>query len=157
MYRFFFIIFLCCKAMTFAQNPGPQELEGVGNFIKSFEAAWNTHNSQALSSLWAQDGDLITPWGRWIMGPAQIEKHFEKEKLGPFGKSQIFMSIDSSRAFNPQAIVMDVTIRLQNIVDPKNEWPPSLLQHGTFLLVKNKDQWKIVSARIYQFQHASMN
>ena len=38
------------------------------------------HNSQVLASLWMEDGDLMTPWGRWIKGQSQIQKHFDQEK-----------------------------------------------------------------------------
>ena len=124
----------------------------INSFLQSLESAWNAHNSNSLASLWTSNGDLITPWGRWIVGSLQIEKHFDKQKTGPLGKGKVELSLDSMRYLTAQLAVLDVTIKLSNILDPQGELPPNLLQHAVFILTKENDLWKIVSLRVYQFQ-----
>lgn len=153
MLRFLFITLWITTAMTFAQNVGSQPSPDVNELLKAFDAAWNSHNSKALSSLWLEDGDLITPWGRWIMGQGQIEKHFEQENTGPFGKSTLSQSVDAVRYLTPQLVAMDASLRINNILDPSGgSITSSLLQHAFYLLTNKENQWKILSARIYMFQ-----
>lgn len=152
MFRFLFIILGISSAMTFAQNPPSNDSAGINGFIDSFDAAWNSHNYQAMATLWKEDGDLITPWGRWMMSQGQIEKYFAQEAKGPFGKSTITQSIDSSRFVTPQIVFLDATMRVNGIVDAKGNIPPSLIQHASYLVTKIGNQWKIIAARIYQFQ-----
>ncbi len=153
MFRFLFSILLISNAMTFAQNESTYSSSNaaaeMNEFISSFNAAWNTQNSQALSSLWREDGDLMTPWGRWIIGRGQIERYFEQEKKGPFGKSTIEQSIDNTRLLTAQLALLDASIKLNNINDLGTS---NLLQHGTYLLTQVDHKWKIVSARIFHFQ-----
>lgn len=152
MFRFLFSILWISSAMTFAQIQAFDDSAGINEFINAFDAAWNTHNSQAMASLWKEDGDLITPWGRWIMSQSQVEKHFAQEKTGPFGKSTMQQIIDSTRFLTPQIALLDATIRINGIVDPKGNIPPTLIQHGTYFMTKIDNKWKIIAARIFEFQ-----
>lgn len=152
MFRFLFIIISFSSAMIFAQQESTIDSSGITTFIEAFDAAWNTHNSPAIASLWLEDGDVMIPWGQWIMGRNQIEKHFQKESTGPFGKSKIEQSIDAIRFLNPENAVVDTTFKIEGVSDPNGVIPPSLLQHTVYILKKANNQWKIVSARMYLFQ-----
>lgn len=153
MVRFLFSLFLWVSASLFAQNELPLASVEINNFLQSFDAAWNTHNTKALVSLWSPQGDFMTPQGRWIMNPTQLEKHFKSGKLGFYGKSTISQSLDAARLLNLELVIVDSTVRLDKGVkdDPLN----SLLQHAVYILIKNKEQWKILSLRMYQFQPQS--
>jgi uncharacterized protein (TIGR02246 family) len=154
MFRILFIILVFSSAMTFAQtqNETFNESAGTDTFLNDFNGAWNTHNAKAMASLWTDDGDLMTPWGQWIMSRSQIEKYFDKEQKGPFGKSTIIQTIDGTRFLTPQHILLDTTIKLDGILDRKGGLPTSLLQHGVYVLIKKDNKWQIVSARIFMFQ-----
>lgn len=156
MFRFLFIILGFSSAMIFAQNEA-NDAKAIEEFIQSFDTAWNSHNPKALASLWKEDGDLMTFWGRWMMGQSQIEKHFEQEKTGPFGKSTIQQSIDSKRFLTPQIVFIDATIKINNIDDPSGNIPSNLVEHGTYLLTKINNRWKILALRMYQFQAHEVN
>lgn len=152
MLRFFFIILALSSAIRFVhteearqmKEPSGQMDQNLSLFINSFDAAWNAHNFQALASLWHTDGDLITPWGQWIVGMSQIEKFFEQEMNTPRGKTNIHQTIDATRSLTPYLISLDVTIRSNH--------PQSPVQHGVYLLTNVSGKWKILSARIFQFQ-----
>lgn len=174
MFHFLFITSLFLSAMLFAENitspPSPitiisspaqsqpsfkgsnEEAQGVSIFMQSFEVAWNTRNISALASLWNPDGDLITAWGRWMMGPLQIEKYFNKESQGSLGKTQIHLSIDATRFINPQIVIIDATLRMTHVLNTKGESTDGFLQHALFVLTKVNKDWKITSLRLYQFQ-----
>ncbi len=152
MFRFLFIILGLSSAMTFAQPPSAPDKLGVDAFIQNLSTAWNSHQPKTISNFWVEDGDLITPWGRWMIGQNKIEKYFEQESQGPFAKSVIHQTVDSRRIVSAESVFVDASIRITGIQDPKGYIPPDLLQHAVYLLKKVNDQWKIVSARIYMFQ-----
>lgn len=151
MFRFLFITLWLSSAMIFAQPRSSNDSSGVGEFINAFNAAWNSHNPKAIADFWVGDGDLITPWGRWIISKSQIESHFEQEKKG-----MIQQSIDSKRFLTPQFAYLDTTIKL-NFTEQKENSPPAILQHGVYLLGKVGNEWKIISLRIFQFQSTGPN
>lgn len=155
MFRFLFIISAFSSAIIFAQPTTASGSLEVNQWLASFDAAWNSHNPQALSALWMKNGDLITPWGRWIMSQEQVEKHFSKEMAGSLSKMTIQQSIDSSRMLTPEYAFVDATIKLHGIADSKGEAPPPVLQHGVYVLKKIDHQWKIAAARMYLFESSS--
>ncbi len=158
MFRFLFITLWISSAMIFAQHEGMDEAShGITNFINVFDSAWNAHDSKALSALWIESGDLITPWGQWIRGQSQIAKYYDQEKMGPFGKSTIQQSIDTSRFLTPQLVQVDATIKLSGIEDSKGFFPSKLVLHGVYVLAKIDHSWQLVSARIFQFQSRPQN
>ncbi|MBS4170779.1 MULTISPECIES: hypothetical protein [unclassified Neochlamydia] len=154
MARFLFSLFLWASTSLFAQNELPLASTEINNFLHSFDVAWNTHNTKALMSLWSTQGDFMTPQGRWIMNPTQLEKHFESGKLGFYGKSTISQSLDAARLLNLELVIVDSTVRLNK--GDKNDPLNSILQHAVYILIKNKEQWKILSLRMYQFQPQSV-
>jgi uncharacterized protein (TIGR02246 family) len=153
MFRFLFSILCLSSAMIFGQNDSINESLGISHVVESFDSAWNSQNHKALASLWTNDGDLITPWGRWIRGRTQIEKYFIQEKDGPLEKSKLQQSIDSTRFLTPELILLDTTFTLSGVKDPRANDHSTLAQHGVYLLSKVDNQWKITSLRIFQFQH----
>src|ERR1043166_3583311 len=45
-------------------------------------AAWNKHDPKLMASFWAEQGDLIDPFGKRAQGPEAIEKFFQGEHTG---------------------------------------------------------------------------
>src|SRR5262249_6545605 len=74
-----------------------------------FAATWNRHDPKALAAFWAEDGDLINPWGRLATGRAEIEKLFQDEQ-GPAGmlRATTFdVKSDTVRFVSPDVAVDD--------------------------------------------------
>lgn len=151
MFRFLSIILWASFATLFANegNLPANNNKEIAEFMQNFDKAYNTHNAKEIANFWVPNGDLITAWGRWMMGRAQIEKNFEAEKNTPMGRSSIQQTVDFNRALSPDLSSADVTIKMS--IPTENNQQQFLLLRGVYLLTKVEGEWKILSARLYQF------
>lgn len=154
MFRFLSIILWASLATIFANESEPafNDPKAIAELIQNFDKAWNSHIPKEIAGFWTSEGDLMTPYGRWIMGRNQIEKHFEMEKGTRIGRSNIQQSVDINRFLSPDLAMVDATVRVSVPGDPKGQNAQFLLQHGIYILTKEDGKWKIQSARLYQFQ-----
>jgi uncharacterized protein (TIGR02246 family) len=152
------LLSLTC-AMAFSQEPVPKKTSPISTeetdlaaLIHSYDAAWNSHDPNKLADLWVPEGDLITPWGRWILGKEQIIKYLDVLKSKSYEKSIMFQSIDLTRALTKEIAIVDTTIRITGVNSPYQEEGTPLIQHGVYVAAKISDKWMIVSNRIFMFQ-----
>lgn len=152
MFRFLSIILGLTCATLFAEEtrPGANNSPAVTEFMQNFDKALNSHNPAEIANFWAPNGDLMTPWGRWMMGRTQIQKYFESERSGPMSGSMTQQNVDLNRQLSPDLISVDATVRVA-VPDSKGS-EHFLLQHGVYVLTKIDGQVKILSARLYEFQ-----
>src|SRR5438874_448023 len=68
--------------LTAARADQKEEDAAIHKRHDEWTVAWDKHDPKLLASFWAEDGDLINPWGRHAKGPAEIEKLFTDEHTG---------------------------------------------------------------------------
>lgn len=121
--------------------------------ILAFTKAWNAHDAKAMAALWADDGDLLDPWGKWAKGRNAVARAFTEDQSGRFKESTINQRIDGVRFLGPLAIV-DTSARLTGGKDADGKPMEALDHHVMWVMQKQgSNDWKIVAARPYMLQH----
>lgn len=112
-----------------------------------FAVAWNKHDPKAMAMLWAEDGDLINPFGRIARGRREIELLFADEHSTYTKDTMYTLDIRWIRMVKPDVAVAtwDATISGMKTGDG-SDMPP--LEHMvTVVLVKREGKWWTLAAR----------
>jgi uncharacterized protein (TIGR02246 family) len=127
------------------KNSQQEEFQKIAN---DFESAWNQHNPQAFTNLWAEDGNLISPWGGEFTGRKEIEQHFAEEHGDSMKNSEMNISVRNVRFIDPEVAFVDADITLSGMTVGGEKADP-LHDHAIFLVVKRDGKWQILVARPY--------
>ena len=100
-----------------------------------------------MASAWAEDGDLITPWGRACKGRSQVLQNFREEQEGPMKRSNHQMKIGSIRFAANDVAIVDADCAISGASGPDGEAMPAMNPHVTMMLSKAGGDWKILAAR----------
>jgi len=111
-------IFLCVVAAMFASIC----LEATGGGMKAidakdkaaiearvneFIAAWNVHDAKAMAATFAENADLINPFGKNPSGRVEIEKLFVEEQGGVMKGSTYTLQSTAIREISPGVALAD--------------------------------------------------
>lgn len=119
--------------------------------IAGFQGAWAKHDYKAMAGFWAEDGDLINPWGRVAKGRAEVEKLFQDEQTGPLKTTEWNPNITSWRMLDKDAAVVDLDAAMTHMVGPDGKPAPDWAHHVFFVAVSKAGKWWFASARPYEF------
>jgi uncharacterized protein (TIGR02246 family) len=128
-----------------------QETHSVERAIEEFVAAWNAHDPKAMAAKWAEDGDLITPWGDLCRGGEQVQEHFAEELRGVMKTSAMEMMLASVRWIADNIVVVDAECTISRMSDVVGREMPVLQPHIVLVMSKINDGWQVLSARPYEF------
>lgn len=124
----FSVLCLCgAFACSSRSTVKPQEIS-VQDLLKCFVTAWNRHNAEAIAALWADDGDLITPWGLWGKGKAAVQMIFEKEQAVFFSTSTIKQEVNNVRSIGEAGVWVDAPSIITGVATPDGNESPPLMQ-----------------------------
>src|SRR6202163_3356841 len=105
------------KGRSTAAKISSREEESIRKQIDEFVAAWNRHNPQAMSMVYAEDADLINPFGRVAKSRTEIEKLFKEEHAGTLKNSHLALKSSGLRFLSPDAAVSDHTFEVTGAQD----------------------------------------
>jgi uncharacterized protein (TIGR02246 family) len=117
----------------------PEDEKAVRQAIKDFNDADNGHDGKALAGLFSADGDLLTPAGERLSGPAQIETSVKAPQIWSESGPALMRSI-RVRFLRPDVAVIDAERAVYGSTGGS-------AHHLTFLLTKEDGQWRIASCR----------
>ncbi len=123
---------------------------GIDQEIKTrgdeFTKAWNNHDPKAMAALWLNDGDVISPFGRWAKGRSEVEKLFREEHTTFMKNSTTTMECKDIRTFGPDLVLSEWEQHLRNVEtgDPNRT---SIRVHVTLLLQRQGGTWYTAAAR----------
>lgn len=128
-----------------------QEKQQIQSRIDEFTAAWNRHDAEQMSAIWAEDGDLINPSGRHAQSRAEVKKLLADEHASVMKQSKHEMKVASVRMVGDVALVdMDSTVTGMRNPEGGADLPP--LKLHIFAVMKQQDgKWMILSARPYSY------
>lgn len=113
---------------------------------QEFIAGWSKNDFKALAALWAEDGDLINPFGRVAKGRAEVEKLFQDEQTTVMKGSTFTVHSESIREIAPDVAIADWESEITGMQSPQGAIPP-LKNHVTIVFVKKGGQWWVAAAR----------
>jgi uncharacterized protein (TIGR02246 family) len=128
-----------------------QDVAAIERRLGDFVAAWNRHEPAQMASVWQDDGDLISPWGRIAKGRDQVQAQFREEQAGPMKTCNHQMSITSVRLVSGDVAVVDSECTLTGMRDQSGKELPPYKPHVTLVLSKKDGQWGVLCARPYAF------
>lgn len=121
---------------------------------EDFAAAWNRHDAKTMAQIWAPEGDLINPFGRFAKGRGPIEKLFQDDHSGPMKTSRYRNVSFSVRTLTPDLAIADFDVEITGMKAPDNTALPTLKPHVTTLFKKEGGKWWILTARAFNYTPA---
>jgi uncharacterized protein (TIGR02246 family) len=123
----------------------------IDSLNQEFVAAWNVHDAKKMASFWAENGDLINPFGRKGSGRAGVEKIFEAEHGGEMKASTYKIESMSVRELTADVALGDWECVVTGMVDPAGQPLPPFTHHAAVVYVKQGGRWWIAAGRPYAF------
>ena len=136
------------SAPALAANSGDKAaIERVSN---DFVAAWNAHDPKKMAAVWAEDGDLINPFGQSAHGRADIEKFFEKEQTTVMKGTTYKLESMSVRELEPNVAAADWDSVVTGMTDASGNAMPPFKHHVFVVFVKKGGHWHTAAARAFE-------
>lgn len=144
------IITLVICAIAMGQDTPPDDAAIKANFEK-FAAAWNKPDVKAMTSMYAQDGSLITPGGKEGYGRDAVAKLLEEAVTVTLKGTQANFEVHKIRFLKPDVAFVDATQKLTGAISPDGKPVPELKVHSVGTLLKKDGKWWFLDVRAYQF------
>ncbi|HEX7420288.1 MAG TPA: SgcJ/EcaC family oxidoreductase [Thermoanaerobaculia bacterium] len=112
-----------------------------------FAAAWNHHDATAMAATWAQDGDLVNPFGRVAKGRVAVQAMLQDEHNTAFKSSTYTPGPLSIRFIDPDVAVVESDTAISGIVNPDGTNAPTMNVHILRVIEKRDGKWLTVTAR----------
>jgi uncharacterized protein (TIGR02246 family) len=125
-----------------------KEVRAAGD---AFVAAWNQHDAKAMAAVWAPDGDLINPFGRWAKGRAEIEKLFSDEHATFMKGTTYSIGNYKVRFASPAVAVVDWDGEIAGMRAPDGSAMPAFKHHVVDVYAKKGNKWWLLAARATAF------
>jgi uncharacterized protein (TIGR02246 family) len=132
-----------------ARTAGSPAKDAIEKLNRNWVAAWNAHDAKKMAAMWAQDGDLINPFGRKAANRAEIEKLFVEEQSGVMKASTYKIDSFSVRQLNSATAVGDWESLVTGMVDPAGKALPAFPHHVFIVYVNEGGRWWAASTRAY--------
>ena len=134
------------KGRSTAAKISSLEEEAIRKQIEEFVAGWNRHNPQAMSMVYAEDADLITPFGRVAKSRTEIEKLFKEEHAGTLKNSHMELKFKGLRFLTQDAAVSDHTFEVTE-AQGRADKGMSIRGHLSLAVKKHGDTWLVEVCR----------
>lgn len=139
------VLAACTSVLTAASSDEAAIREHCATFV----AAWNHHDPKAMAATWAEDGNLINPFGRVASNRAEIEKLFIDEHSGAMKGSTYAAPSIAIQMLTPTVALTDWASEVTGMHDPKGNALPVFKHHVVAILVKKDGHWASVAVRAF--------
>ena len=116
-------------------------MHGLDRTIERFCDAWNRHDVDALSALWAEDGELNHPWGTRAVGRAAVRETLAGEHAGSMAESRLAIGSIDARG-DEHTLVAELDGVLTSVRAP-NGRTYDLEHRLTAMFVRTGEEWQI--------------
>ena len=150
-------MFVAAALVVLAAIPGSSRAADSGakaaieKLNDEFGAAWNAHDAKKMAAIWAENGDLINPFGQKGIGRAGVEKIFEAEHGAAMKASTFKLESFSMRELGSTAAFGDWEIVISGMTDPEGKALPDGHYHCAVVYAKAAGHWWIAAGRPYMF------
>ncbi len=147
--------FLSCVALALAlfvpAAVSAAPADEVNAVLKSIADAFNKGDARAAAAMFAEDSDVISPFGVPGKGRAGAEKVMAADMAGPLKGTTSTFTADTVRELAPNVLLVDATHEAQNMTGPDGKKMNGKL-HVVLVMVRGKDRKLMVAAaRPYMF------
>lgn len=124
-----------------------KDRQAIRKVQNDFAAAWNQADTKAMAGLWAENGDLINPFGREAKGRKAIEKLFAEERSTLAKDTNFAVRVRAVRFLKPDVVVVDCAWEVAGIHGADGSELPPLKGLYTAVMSKKQGQWQIAASR----------
>jgi uncharacterized protein (TIGR02246 family) len=121
----------------------------VREHCASFVAAWNHHDAKAMAATWAEDGNLINPFGRTASGRAEIEKLLSEEHATAMKGTTYNVIATTIQFVSPTVAVTDWSSEINGMHDQTGAALPVFKHHVVAVMVKKDGHWSSAAVRAF--------
>ena len=134
-YLCFYLTIICTLPanISMAQSLKSGDETEIRDLLARFYEGWNTHDTEKMISLYADDIDHINTFGRWNKGKQAIKEDLIQFHARPGKNSQKTYKIEKIRFVKPDVAIVQV----RSISSVGNI--------GTYVLSKASGKWLVVS------------
>lgn len=128
-------------------SPARAQAGSPAMLLQRFMQAWNTSDPAAISSLFAQDADLIAPDGMFPTGRSAIAAYYAGAFSQGYSGSTLTGKIIQQRMLVPGLTIVDV--RFDIVGAHKSDGSMLPVEHGAMaaLMRKEPSGWQILAQR----------
>ena len=125
--------------------------DAIKQIGQNFVTAWNAHDPRRMAEVFAEDGDLLNPFGVSAKSRAEAQKLFESEQAGVMKASTYAIDATIVRKLDADVAVSDWQATVTGMVDPgSGSAMPPFSHHVTIVYQKRGGKWQAVVARAFQ-------
>jgi uncharacterized protein (TIGR02246 family) len=136
-----------CSLIALSAFAAESPSQGIEKRTAEFVAAWNRHDPQTMASVWAPDGDLINPFGRWVKGRAEVAKLLTEEQSGVMKATTFTTTAIKVRTLAPGVALADWDFTIAGMTAPDGSTMPTHTFHGANVWEKKGGTWFVLAAR----------
>jgi uncharacterized protein (TIGR02246 family) len=105
--------------------------------------AWNRHDMAAFAALFHDNAAFVNVSGRYVRGPAQIERMHALAHAGPFRNSMIRMQVTDAAELTAGVVLAHLTSELEG-----DERAAGQVRHAlmTVVIEQRAGEWKLTAA-----------
>ena len=129
---------------SFAGIPSEIDEDTIRRLFNEYESAYNSGDSEAIASLWDNEGDLFSLSGGIFRGKSEIESFFYKTLSKNYKGSQFHQTIDQIRKLGENIAIVDGKWSITGEMLPQG-YPASGI--FTQVLVQFDGVWRITASR----------
>jgi len=123
----------------------PRE-QAIRSRIDEFVNAWNKHDARGMSTVFADDADMIDPYGRIAKSKAEIEKMLRDEHSNAFKDSRITLRSSGLKFLSQDVAVGNYEFEVTRARDRAGK-ETTLQGHLTDVFKKQGDTWVVEACR----------
>ena len=138
-------------AAPVALSAASEDEAAIRQTCNAFVAGWNQHDARAMAATFAEDGDLINPFGAQAQGRAGVEKFFAEEQAKVMGGTTYRITEMKVRMLSPTLATSDWTSSVTGLKNPDGAAQPPFIHHVFVVLDKANGQWLAKSVRAFAF------
>jgi len=140
------VLAVCAPAALTAAS---EDETAIRQLCASFVTAWNHHDAKGMAAVWAEDGDLVNPFGRAAKGRAEIEKLLGGEHSTVMRASTYTAVGVNVRLLAPTLAVSEWTSEVTGMLDPKGAAMPAFKHQVMVVHEKRNGQWYALMTRAW--------
>lgn len=123
----------------------------IRQLITDFATAWNRHDAKAMAESYADDADMLNPFGRAAKGRAEIEQLFTDEHAHAMKASTFSVGHIDVHRLSSDVAVAEAPTDVSGMLSPEGKALPPLKIHLVIICTKKDGKWHPTIARPYAF------
>jgi uncharacterized protein (TIGR02246 family) len=139
-----FLTLFVAAQTTQAQSGDRVEL---GQFVKEYEAAWNTHDADVLAVFFTEDSDMLMGAEPRVVGRSKIrdwwDGYFSRIDKGRVGE----FSVESMRVIAPGVAILNLNSTTKGQSVETGEILETRRARGTWVVLRQGNRWRISALR----------